>query len=88
MKLAEWARHNGVRPQTAYRWFRQGTLPVSARRLPSGTTVVDVADDVPQGQVVAYARVSSAGQRTDLDRQVGRVTAWATGQDMLVSRGN
>src|SRR6266545_3347580 len=36
MKLAAWARVNGVHPQTAYRWFRQGTMPVPARRLPSG----------------------------------------------------
>ncbi|MFC4999081.1 IS607 family transposase [Dactylosporangium cerinum] len=86
MKLAEWARRNGVHPQTAYRWFREGTMPVPARRLPSGTIMVDVADAAPQGQVVVYARVSSADQRDDLDRQVARVTAWATGQNMVVSR--
>jgi putative resolvase len=75
-----------VHPQTAYRWFREGTMPVPARRLPSGTIMVLTADDVAGGQVVVYARVSSADQRADLDRQVARVTAWATGQDMLVSR--
>src|SRR6266536_1740237 len=42
MKLAAWARVNGVHPQTAYRWFRQGTMPVPARRLPSGTILVEV----------------------------------------------
>ena len=86
MKLAEWARRNGVHPQTAYRWFREGTMPVSARRLPSGTIMVEVTDDARQGQVVVYARVSSADQRADLDRQVARVTAWVTGQDMAVAR--
>jgi hypothetical protein len=40
MKLAESARRNGVHPQTAYRWFRDGTMPVPARRLPSGTKPV------------------------------------------------
>jgi predicted site-specific integrase-resolvase len=31
---------------------------------------------LPQaGQVVAYPRVASAGQRADLDRQVARITA-------------
>jgi predicted site-specific integrase-resolvase len=30
--------------------------------------------------------VSSADQRADLDRQVARVTAWVTGQDLAVSR--
>jgi putative resolvase len=86
VKLAEWARRNGVHPQTAYRWFREGTMPVPARRLPSGTIMVDVVGDDAQGQVVVYARVSSADQRADLDRQVARVAAWVTGQDMAVSR--
>jgi putative resolvase len=86
VKLAEWARRNGVHPQTAYRWFREGTMPVPARRLPSGTIMVEVTDDAQQGQVAVYARVSSADQRADLDRQVARVTAWVTGQDMAVSR--
>ena len=27
VKLAEWARRSGVHPQTAYRWFREGTMP-------------------------------------------------------------
>jgi len=86
MKLAEWARRNGVHPQTAYRWFREGTMPVLARRLPSGTIMVDVADIAVQGQVVVYARVSSADQGADLDRQVARVTCWATARQMSVSR--
>ena len=86
MKLAEWARRNGVHPQTAYRWFREGTMPVPARRLPSGTIMVEVTDDARQGRVVVYARVSSADQRADLDRQVARVTAWVTGRDMAVAR--
>ena len=33
-----------------------------------------------------YARVSSADQRADLDRQVARVTAWAVGQRLPVGK--
>jgi predicted site-specific integrase-resolvase len=33
-----------------------------------------------------YARVSSADQKPDLDRQVARVTAWATAQEMPVDK--
>lgn len=33
-----------------------------------------------------YARVSSADQRSDLDRQVARVTAWATARYLPVGR--
>ncbi|GAA4256184.1 hypothetical protein GCM10022255_068030 [Dactylosporangium darangshiense] len=29
-----------MHPQTAYGWFGEGTMPVPARRLPSGTTTV------------------------------------------------
>jgi predicted site-specific integrase-resolvase len=62
-------------------------MPVPARRLPTGTIMVDV--DAPVGRagtVVVYARVSSADQRADLDRQVARVTEWVTGQGLAVGR--
>jgi putative resolvase len=85
MKLAEWARANGVHPQTAYRWFRQGTMPVPARRLPSGTILVDTPGSPPGERAVLYARVTAYDQRADLDRQVARLTAWATGQGMVVA---
>ena len=78
MKLAEWARANGMHPQTAYRWFREDRLPVPARRLESGTIWVDAVPDDESGRVVVYARVSSHDQRPDLDRQVARLTSWAT----------
>lgn len=78
VKLAEWARTQGVHPQTAYRWFREDRMPVPARRLDSGTIWVDVADVRSDGRVVVYARVSSHDQRADLDRQVARLTSWAT----------
>ena len=84
MKLAEWARANGVHPQTAYRWFRRGIMPVPARRLPSGTILVDAPASPSGGAVVLYARVSAHAQRADLDRQVARLTAWATGQGVAV----
>ena len=61
-------------------------MPVPARRLPSGTIMVDTAETAVQGQVVVYARVSSADQKADLDRQVARVTQGATGQQLAVSR--
>ncbi|EIU64243.1 resolvase [Mycobacteroides abscessus 6G-0728-R] len=36
--------------------------------------------------VVIYARVSSHDQRADLDRQVGRLTTWATAKDLTVGQ--
>ena len=54
-------------------------MPVPARRLESGTIWVDAVPADESGRVVAYARVSSHDQRHDLDRQVARLTDWATG---------
>ena len=87
MNLKEWAAREGVHHVTAYRWFREGKLPVPARRV-GRLILVDPAAIEPalQGVTVVYARVSSADQKADLDRQVARVTTWATGQDLAVSR--
>ena len=86
MNLKEWARVQGIHPVTAYRWFRDGKLPVPARRV-GGLILVDAPGaSVPTDRVAVYARVSSADQRADLDRQVARVTAWATGEGLSVGR--
>jgi putative resolvase len=89
MKLAAWARANGVHPQTAYRWFRQGTMPVPARRLPSGTILVQVPGSDHDGgldqRAVLYARVSVHDQQAELDRQVTRLSGWATAQGVTVA---
>jgi len=86
MRLSEWAAQEGVHYQTAWRWFRDGQLPVPAIRTPSGTILVEVprGSDVATRKVVVYARVSSHDQRADLDRQVARLTEWATAQGMTV----
>jgi putative resolvase len=84
VKLAEWARANGVHPQTAYRWFREDRLPARARRLESGTIWVDAVPADESGRVVVYARVSSHDQRHDLDRQVARLAEWATANGRAV----
>ena len=33
MNLSEWAEAQHIHPQTAYRWFRDGRLPVPAQRV-------------------------------------------------------
>ena len=60
-------------------------MPVPARRLESGTIWVDAAPADEPGRVVVYARVSSHDQRQDLDRQVARLTGWATANGHAVS---
>jgi putative resolvase len=83
VKLKAWAEREGVHYLTAYRWFREGTLPVPARQTQSGTILVDVAPDQPTRAVV-YARVSSHDQRADLERQIARLTTWATQSGIAV----
>jgi putative resolvase len=81
MRLKDWAEQQGIHYQTAWKWFRDGKLPVPALQTPSGTILVqpDAPDAVPQpgGGLGLYARVSSHDQRADLDRQVSRLTQWA-----------
>ncbi|MFD0577088.1 IS607 family transposase [Dactylosporangium darangshiense] len=87
MNLKEWAASQGVAYITARRQYAAGTLPVPTYRLGRLIMVGEPLPAVPQaGQVVVYARVSSADQRADLDRQVARVTVWATGRKLPVSR--
>ena len=84
--LKEWAKLQGIHPVTAYRWFRDGRLPVSAGRV-GGLILVDAPSAAAAtGSVAVYARVSSADQRADLDRQAARVTAWATDNHLSVDR--
>ena len=78
MNLTQWARSQGVHPQTAYRWFREGILPVPAVRVNQRTVLVNPdRGDAVVGGVGLYARVSSHDQKADLDRQVARLTGWA-----------
>jgi putative resolvase len=88
MKLSEWAAQQGVHYQTAWRWWKQGTLPVPARQLASGTILVEVPASRSgwDGRTVVYARVSSHDRRSDLHRQVSRVMAWAGSQQLAVDQ--
>jgi predicted site-specific integrase-resolvase len=87
MNLKEWAEREGVHHVTAYRWFREGKLPVPARRV-GRLILVDPAatEPSPAGKVAVYALVSSADQQADLDRQIARVTTWATEQGLHVDQ--
>ncbi|MDY6871542.1 MAG: IS607 family transposase [Actinomycetota bacterium] len=85
--LAAWAERNGVAWVTAYRWFRAGMLPVPARKV-GRLIVVDEPSSAagPRPRTAVYARVSLADQKADPDRQVARVTAWATAEQIAVDK--
>jgi putative resolvase len=79
MRLKDWAAQQGIHYQTARKWFRAGTLSVPALQAPSGTILVRPdAGPGPAGGLGLCARVSSHEQRADLDRQVARLTQWAS----------
>jgi len=79
VRLREWADRQGVHYQTAWKWFRDGTLPVPATQTATGTILVltGTEEAAEVGGLGLYARVSSHDQRSDLDRQVARLSEWA-----------
>lgn len=85
MKLSVWAKQQGVNYRTALNWFHAGELPVPARQLPSGTILIDPPVTV-SGLVVAYCRVSSHDQESDLERQAGRVLTLCSERGIRIDR--
>lgn len=89
MNLTEWAQAQGIHVQTAYRWYREGTLPVPARKV--GRLIL-VSPQTAAGSarmaegVGLYARVSSHDQKSALDGQVARLSAWAAEAGLPVMR--
>jgi putative resolvase len=84
MKLSAWARKNGVSYQTAWNWFSAGQLPVPARQTATGTILVEEPTSVV-GKAALYARVSSHDQKSDLNRQVARLSAFAAASGLTVA---
>ena len=67
----------GVSKFTAYRWFREGTLPGPAERAERLILVNGGVAEREPARTVLYARVSPDDQRGDLCRQVARLAGWA-----------
>ncbi len=84
MLVKEWAAREGLHPQTVWKWCREGTMPVPVEHTPTGMWLIHDPKyetgscTTPGGsRTVCYARVSSADQKTDLQRQVDRLKAFA-----------
>lgn len=86
MKLSTYAKRTGVSYKTAWRWYKAGTL--DAYKTETGTVIVrDKADVKPiTGRIALYARVSSIGQKEDLDRQMQRLKDYAAAKGYQVSK--
>ena len=86
MKLSVGAKENGLTYKTAWRMWRDGRLPVPAEQLATGTVLVHPPKTPSKNGVALYARVSSADQKDDLERQLGRLAARASRDRMTVVR--
>ena len=89
MNLTGWAHAQGVHVQTVYRWYREGTLPVPVQKV--GRLIVvspETATEAARKTRGAglYARVSSHDQKSGLDGQVARLSAWAAKAGLPVVR--
>lgn len=84
MKLSEWAKKQGISYHTAWRWFKEGKLPVRAEQTPSSTILVYETES-DSNEVAIYTRVSSSDQKKDLDRQVARLVMFANANKWVVA---
>jgi predicted site-specific integrase-resolvase len=86
MKLSQYAKRAGVTYKTAWRWWKAGQL--DAYQTSTGTVIVrDAAAPVEApGRIALYARVSSADQKSDLERQMQRLRDYAAAKGYVVAK--
>jgi predicted site-specific integrase-resolvase len=85
MRLSQYAQKMGVSYKTAFRWWQAGKL--DAYQLDTGTIIVrDPAQPSETASVALYARVSSADQKEDLERQIQRLKEYASQRGYQVSK--
>ena len=84
MRLSAYAKQMGVSYKTAFRWWKAGKL--DAYQLDTGTVIVrePLASEAPTN-VALYARVSSAEQQEDLERQMQRLKDYAASRGYQVT---
>lgn len=85
MKLSDWAKRQGISYRTAWRWFKNGSLPVVAEQTKTGTILIK-EHSLDANAVAIYARVSSADQKKDLDQQIARLVLFANTRGWVVAQ--
>ncbi|MEC4985775.1 MAG: IS607 family transposase [Oscillatoria sp. PMC 1068.18] len=80
MKLSDYAKKAGISYRTAWRWWKQGIL--TGYQSPTGTIII-LEEENSKSDLIAciYARVSSAENKDNLDRQAERL------KDYSIARG-
>jgi predicted site-specific integrase-resolvase len=86
MRLSQYAKQMNISYKTAFRWWKAGRL--DAYQLDTGTIIV--RDPLPQTPppkgIALYARVSTQGQKADLERQVERLKTYAASRGYQVTK--
>lgn len=85
MKLSTWAKQQGISYRTAWRWFKEGKLPVVAEQTKTGTILIK-ENQTPSNAVAIYARVSARDQKKDLDQQIARLVQYANARGWAVAQ--
>lgn len=85
MKLSQYAKRVGISYKTAWRWYKAGTL--DAYQTPTGMVVVrdPQIERAGTGRIALYARISTADQKSDLERQVQRLRDYAAARGYQVA---
>src|SRR5437764_13825397 len=85
MRLSQYAKHMNITYKTAYRWYKAGLL--DAYQLPTRTIIVcEPETRQPASKIALYARVSSADQKEDLERQLQRLRDYAAAKGYTISK--
>ncbi|HEY4388944.1 MAG TPA: IS607 family transposase [Ktedonobacteraceae bacterium] len=86
MKLSHYAKQHGISYKTAWRWYKAGQL--DAYQTATGTVIVrDQPVAIPfVGRVALYARVSSADQKEEVQRQLERLRTYALAHGYQVAK--
>lgn len=91
IKLSQWAKNNSLTYTAAWRMFKNGTLPVKAIQLETGTILIEEGSGIDgdlrrSNRAVVYARVSDSRQRSNCDSQADRLEAYCRGKGYEVVR--
>jgi putative resolvase len=86
MKLSDYAKEKGVSYKTAWRWYSSGQI--KGRRY-GRTIIVDEEIEtqrVPTQKVAVYARVSSTENKSNLESQTERLSAYCAAKGYQVTK--
>jgi predicted site-specific integrase-resolvase len=85
MKLSTYAKKVGISYNTAYRWYKSGQI--KGYQADTGTIIVAEKETASKPvKVAVYARVSSSENKSNLDSQADRLTAYCAAKGYQVAR--